>query len=488
MAFSLSIGGSVHAGEEASFDPLAYARALADQAVQDKILRNLPIHVQVAREVELTQALAELNLPENDVGTIMEEIEKGLQADSEENLEKIVDAIKWQNTLVGTFKSPYEIDRDYAKTLMGEKGIQSVESFLGQFPDLSAKVGIYKKDVAGISLTVADAASDVLLYKNLTKRRIANVMDLIKKDYNGFLRALDLSLEAEGKHEEQRGENPPNEYFVRNVACSALRKYVSQEHRLMGTFPFNKHVLAPLIVRWGWEKVSAALRERWFPEITPSLPHENVVFKTERAFKIAQASSWAYIKQDDGTLKALKGIPPVSLSYCFSKFWNFFYPSSVDFGNTIRRGSGGLQFLNTTIGLHIPNVLFSDTALVLYDFLGIGYSAKCFDESMSVRWTEYAVDKRKDFKLALEEYKRCSQTATISKEELIKAEKVLRNLVEEGHASKSWFPMSLVQQWRNFRKTGGNKITMLTGAWVAAVSTVKAAILSKKAYDWWKSQ
>ncbi len=491
MAFSLGIGGMIYAGEneEEEFNPLAYGAGVAAASQGDRDQRAMPEHEKVAMEIELDEANKELCLPENDPDRIMEAVSLGREEDAREIVDEYVKAVEWQNTLLGSINTPFKIDKtqvkEFANSSFGDDSVAYFEKQFMEVPDLDIKIGLYKKDFAGLSLTAADALSDVLLYKNLTKKRIEIVTESIKNDYNGFIRALSQSLEAEEKHEILRGEQGPDDYHVRTISCAHLRRYVSLKHRLMGIFPFNKEVLAPLILRWGWEKVSAMLKERYFPEVPPSQSDEAILFSLERSFKITKAENFAYVHDADGDLKVFKGTPPLSLSYFVSQAWNFLYPASTDFGHLLRRSRAGLEFMNNTIDLHIPNFLLSENAFYVYDFLGIGFSAKCFDDSMSVRWAEYAVDKRKTLKIALTEYKRCIENPMVPKDELALAEGKVRELVEEGHRPRSWFPMSLSQQWRNFRQTGGSKISTVTGYWVAAMSAIKGISYGKRAIEWW---
>lgn len=490
MAIFLGMGGMIYAAEneaeENTFDPLAHVMEVEASSQNDRDFKALPEHEKVAREMELQEALKELDLPENDLSLMQKEVADGKIKDSRDDLDAYVATVKWQNTLLGVMDSPLKVDRAMVNGWIGKEDLEFIEGFAGKFSDTTiAKLGLYKGDLASLSFTAADALSDVWLYKSLTRKKIEIIIDSIKNDYNGFIRALSLSLDAEDKHELSRGEKGPDDFYVRSVACAHMRKYISQKHRLMGAFPFNKHVLAQLVLRWGWEKVSVMLKDNCFPQEPDADAEEDIFFRAERIYKTQEAKRRAFVKDANGNLKAFDGPPPFSMTYCFSEAWNFFYPSSTDFGKLIRGSKASLEFLNEHVGLYIPQFLFHDYAYYVYDFLGIGFSAQSFDDAMGARWAEFAVDKRKALKIALDEYKKCIENPNVPKDELKLAENTLWGLVEEGLRPSSWFPMSLVQQWKNFRQVGSNKISTVTGYWVAAVGLAKGLVFGKKVADWW---
>ncbi len=357
------------------------------------------------------------------------------------------------------------------------------------FPPL--EIGLYKKDLVHLSLTAADLAGDVLLYKHLTKRRVETILASLKKDYNGCIRALELSLAAERKHELAQGEKGGDAYFIKMIACAPLKIYISKNHYLMGSLPFNKAVLIPLVARWGWEKVSAHLRGR----LLVDLPYvktaaqgigifggDDPQMETNRLWALGKTFDSAYEYDKKGDLKPVKGVSPLSLSYCVSRVSNFFYPSSVRLGGSLK---SGLQFLNDTIGLYIPKVCFSKEADVVFDFLGIGFSAQAFDASLSAKWLEYTVQERSTLLLYLREYKELLESPQTPQEKLLKSEQKLRNFVENGHQDTSWFPMSLAQQWKNFRFMGGSTLGRYATTWVVGVSMIKGALNLKKLYNWY---
>ncbi|MBA2307319.1 hypothetical protein H0W26_04270, partial [Candidatus Dependentiae bacterium] len=259
IAISLGIGGGLYAAE--FINPLAHAKGVSQRVKNVQAFRGLSEEEKVAIKMEMQEALAELALKENRSETILEEAQAMCKQDSQEEFDEALDTVKWQNTLLGTVKIPLPFK-------------------------LHIPLGLYKSDLAEFSLTGADAVGDILLYKSLTRKRIEAVFESIKADYTGLLRALTQSLDAEAQYELTQEDGVSNDYFITTVACAPLRKYLAEKHRLMGTFPLNKNVLAPLVLRWGWERISTVLRESFFPEINLNNAHDSKPTRAERTMTL----------------------------------------------------------------------------------------------------------------------------------------------------------------------------------------------------------
>ncbi|MBA2306538.1 hypothetical protein H0W26_00150, partial [Candidatus Dependentiae bacterium] len=88
-------------------------------------------------------------------------------------------------------------------------------------------------------------------------------------------------------------------------------------------------------------------------------------------------------------------------------------------------------------------------------------------------------------KILLEEYKECVENPNTKEDELMSVKATLRQVVEEGHQVNSWFPMSLSEQWKNFRYTGSGEIPSMARKWLMAVTVFKGAFSLKGIWNWW---
>jgi hypothetical protein len=98
----------------------------------------------------------------------------------------------------------------------------------------------------------------------------------------------------------------------------------------------------------------------------------------------------------------------------------------------------------------IPDALLSDTAFSVYDFLGVCFGAKMFDEIYTVRWTKYVIEHRTELRALLKAYERAVESGVQKKE----AEEALKKFIEDGHRDKGKLPTTMLGSWWQAIKNG----------------------------------
>lgn len=402
-------------------------------------------------DLEIRQVMDDLkNDPENDISHIVDELDRERAGDAEYDHQKELNAIKWQNTVL---------------------------------TDPRNKFALYKKDIIEVGLLAADVAADVKLYRILTNRRIDHVYSSLIKDFNGCIALLQRTKDSEGRYDGRMEDMSTfAQMFTdtvrgRDVLLNPLRRYLSENHALLkGYSPFNKKTLVPLLARWGWEKVSDFLESKLL--VSPDSAIEECMESAKNFFlnplsgaeKIGTsieklgAHATAYESNDLGYVRPLDSgsVPPVSVTLGLYGLLSLVNPTK-GIPKILKKLSLGINsavgdMLNVTGGFYgfgVPKFLFSKTAQLGFEILGIGFSAHFYDSTNSEKWTTFVLVNREELLTKLRAYKRALDQASDGEEALVEARADLREFVERGHAISTWKGLS---NWWDVRATGKHYI------------------------------
>lgn len=389
-------------------------------------------------------------------------IEADADSEDERKIERLIDVVEVKNALD---------EQEEKKNVL--KQIKSQNTLLASY----GPIGIYKRDLLEGGFLAADFLADIKLRNFLTQRRIEFITNKLLTEPDELVAMINRVNESHARYEERSEINPSigkafiNKPKALDALLNPLRRYVEEHHALAaGYVPFNRRTIIPLLARWGWEKISAALKNRLIlqPEYMGEENRE-LLFNDQKMFNERnRAFLSAFDETPDGKLVS-RPITESPLSLCtYIKI--FMYAANPVqgiqkflFSSTDNPWLGRWKFLSEKMGLKLPEFLFSDNTRLALEFLGIGYSLNYFDYNKSKQWEEYVIKNRELLLKKILTYKRLITKASSDEKELVAARDDLRTFVEKGHESTSWIPGSDITSWWEARDSGRNMITRWLG-------------------------
>lgn len=416
---------------------------------------------------EIRQILVELkNDPDSNPANFLAELNRDLGIGAKVESADELDWIKWQNTLL---TSP------------------------------NSSVGLYKRDFIESGLLAADIYADVQLYNALTKRRIEHIMVALLDDTDGMIDVLKQVIDSAARYEERMSNMSTfaqmfaNHVRSRNILLNPLRRYLDEHHVLIkGINPFNRITLVPLLARWGWEKASSWIENKLIAK--PAWQKQGSVtdmLTQSQFFPKFEAHRSAYQSNPEGDLYEVSrdldnpvgvttGLIGLTSLITLNPFRGLRkYVARYGYEDaSLQRLLGNISWVNRFGGLGIPNFLFTKTAKLGLEVLGIGFSAKCYDAINNTRWKNFVIQHREKLLRKLLAYRRALAHASSGEDKVMKAKQSLRKLVEEGHNSSGWIPGTALSEWWATREEGKKSIqnALYYGA---------AALVSLKLGHWW---
>jgi len=386
-------------------------------------------------------------------------------ADTEEEAQKEIDHIKWQNTLLTT---------------------------PGSF------VGIYKGDAIKIGLLVTDIFADMVLYKELSRRHKDHIYDNLTRDTDEVIALLKRVRDSESRYEERMSHmSEIAKIFTdhaanRDTLLNPMRRFLDDKHNLVpGLLPLNSKTFVPLIARFGWEKISSWMNAKLLVKSEwagisgmKTLLDPNFAAKSKAQVNAYQPNHAGYLKQlpseemPFGLATLLYGLtffvnPARSVAKLAENI-----PLLKSMNNSGMPLLKNYRIVNIVGGFGIPSFFFSDMAQLGLEVTTILYAAKKFEKENSNTWKLYVIENRHKLLKKLEKYQAALNSASEGEESLENAKKSLRKFIDKGHKTDSWIPGQSLAQWWAQREEGKLAVStyLLWGS---------AALLAMKAGHWW---
>ncbi len=344
------------------------------------------------------------------------------------------------------------------------------------------KFGWYNRDFVEAGFIGAGIVADVMLYQQLLKRRLDVVLQSLKTDYNAFIKIIKAVNTAEEKYEEQYEEKSAlgklftNDKNNRAALVAPMKKYIADKHKYVGFWGLSKTTLVPLLLRWGFDKVSDFLENSIISNDAYKPYH---MFKKLIATDGRRPTEWrAFQRTDRGDLVPAEKTPFSFINIARLVQWMYnptYVMAKMGAPNFVQR----IKFMSTIGGVQIPKFLLSEATQLGIEIIGLGFAAKNFDAMNSLMWSDYCTAHREALLSALEDYKTAKENPAMAEQSLAQAEQKLKDFVHAGHEKKSWLPGAFLRQWWTSRASGE--------AWIPTWTTVGlAAVLGVKAYMWYK--
>jgi hypothetical protein len=384
------------------------------------------------------------NDPEFDPKVILEEVRQDLEEAARDDKEKRLATLRAQNELLSS-------------------------------PDYS--VGLYKSDFVKGSFLLSNIFADVALFRNLTQRRVEKILISMKEDIIELIRILEQAKASEDRYDERLEQLNPIARAQQRLANSKdaflnpLRRYIDEKHVLMSwRMPFNKATVFPLLMRFGWEKLSSFAEAKLI---------EPVQYTDHLDEDLSQAHACAFRRNAQGVLTPLEWHEsPFSVTGVLKIARAFFDPASLTRDALAEGQLRRLGVVNKLFGFKIPDFVFSDTAKFAFDVFGMGLSAKFYDTVNCYRWKTFVIVNREKLLRKLRAYRRALDQTDESVEAITKAETSLKKFIIKGHQSSSWLPWIPVQEWWEQRDAGQNYIPSRLGFLMFGMGAYKLA-------KWW---
>lgn len=388
---------------------------------------------------------AEIDVTIREIPTILEEAnykeivnkEEQRQAKQEKKKEQAQDEkIKWQNTLL------------WATAVSSSR-------FIPQF-------GIYKKDAVEGSFFAANIVSDIFLYKRIHNNRIAKISSLIKTNYLQMLDELEKvqksqeAFEKEYDEKSMLGKMLVNQRRKKNSLANPLRNYIQQHHSLIKYNPFKQETIVPLIVRFGVEKATTLLKNKFIEEVS---------IWDNRYGKVYEENAQGELVESDSR--------PISL-LSILKWGQWFSNPFLAF---VRERSNsfvsGMKWFNKKYKWGIPECIYTPTGRAVIELIGLGWGVKLFDGGSNALWAEYVVGHMDELKKILQEYKKAKESFK-QDSEIKRIEKDIKEYVAKGHDTASFIPARLLRQWWTARNSANARISFLIAFPIACIAGWKA--------------
>lgn len=452
---------------EASQKMKMYAQDRANPAMRGfRSLKKRAIDpgVAAANKMEIRRIIHELkNDPDNDPSRILADIQREKKIDEDEETQKEIDEIKWQNTLL---------------------------------TDPTNFVGLYKGDFIQSGLLIADILADVKLYNVLTRRRIEHIINSILSDIDMFIALLKQVNESEARYEERMaGISAFAQMFIdqvrgRDILLNPLRRYLVDNHSLMkGYMPFNRETIAPLMARWVAERASDWVQGKLLvPSVFSDMntwTAKDVMkkFANPRILENLDARRCAFQPNKAGYLVAFKPEEaPFSVTAGLKALLFLINPikaiQKLTYTDTSNPWIWRAWFANKVAGLGLPEFIFSDPVKHLCEVAGIVIAAKRFDAINTSKWGTYVLQNRDDLNHLLLDYRHALDNASSGDTVIAQAAQAIREFVEKGHESSSWIPGTELSAWWMVRDEGRNDIHSLLRNGIAALLVLKLG-------HWW---
>lgn len=338
--------------------------------------------------------------------------------------------------------------------------------------------GIYKGDLLEIARTAGDLAVDTYVRKILLRKRTDAIFASVKEDYAELLKILevveggvngwDTIFSAVVKHGLMA-----QFAFIRNNSrtraahANPLINYIKDKHKYFGMVPITMETFLPLLARWSWTKASGALENKY----ATTVANDGII----RAPIAKFANMFTYKDNDEGKPVLARAIFPLSpvrwimrgirLANDPFRYFRWEWPLHDRRGLRIAAATSMLP-------VPIPGALLSDTAFHVYDFIGVCFGAKIFDEIYTVRWTKYAIEHRTELRALLKAYERAVSSG-VQKEE---AEAALKRFIDDGHRDKGKFPGTMLNGWWQAIKAGHSTLPAWVGLAITGTLLARAAL------------
>lgn len=427
-----------------------------------------------AREVEAAslEARLEMERMEKEMPDIAAERDAELLQDVRDAAAAKTEGIKWQNTL-----------------------LTPQHWFMG----------LYKRDIPEFIKLAGDLGADVLMYKNLLKRREANTESYIKAHIEEFIKVLEEAKKAQEIVEKKYEEMPLlkraliSKPLLVSISQRALRAYIERYHRLIGFNPFTKDTIIPLAARFAWQKISDGLidqlieKEDWLRD------------DGWRAFKKDDKGNYFACKDPSSVIE--KSQTPLSLvtllSYMVSplstvgknlnKCISYIVPKLVFKEAGVPNGfmqpadlakvahEQDPNFIYSYMG--VPSWVFSPEMKLAAEFATLGLSAQMYDHVNNHHWIEYVVLHRDKLLEILKHYQAALAEFGKGHDEVKDWEDQIRKFVSKGHRPNSWIPGAQLRRWWEAMTAGHIKFANYLSYPVALLVGWNTAKLGYYAYN-----
>lgn len=362
---------------------------------------------------------------------------------------------------------------------IGEDRLEKLRWYNTLLTSDKSLIGLYKGDFVDAALTVGDLTVDSLMRKMLLTKRIDTILESMVSDSTELLLILDHIEEAVAAHDQNywatflktlRFPNPR----VRIAQANPLINYIQEKHRYFGKLPFTSSTILPMLARWFYYKGSNAIARRFSPSLQDGaalLPlgvYNVTSYKKDKHGKVSYSNAWPGFP-----------IAPVRWLTAGLRWWyDPFKPTGV-------REVLDRKVIDAKLGvarLPIPSIFTSGAAFQAYDFLGLCFGAKIFDELYMQRWIHYVIKHRAQLRLLLKTY---DSTVRLS-DERKEAREALKKFIEKGHRDKGTLPGSMVGAWWQAIRGGHTVVPAwinlaVTGTLIARGLLVYLALTKKTA-------
>lgn len=407
-------------------------------------------------------------------------IEASVDSEDTRKLDRLMDTVETQNALD---------EAEEKKNML--HAIKKQNTLLASY----GRVGIYKSDVVEVGLQLADFAADLKLYQFLKQRRIDYIVGKLLGGNDELVATIKRVNDSHARYEERSVMDPSMAKILKNktkaldTLLNPLRRYVSENHSLApGYIPFNRKTILPLLARWGWEKLSAEIKNRMIvsPSVAGTLgvDEESLLFTDPKFLREKNdALFYAFDENSEGKLvRRTLTDTPISLSTCIKGLRYASNPvqgiQKILFSSTDNPWLGRWKFISKKLGLNLPDFLFTNAMRNGLEFLGMGYSLNYLEHQLSREWEEYVVKNRELLYRLVTTYTRLLTKPLSTESELTAAREAIRAFVVKGHESTSWIPGKDLSTWWNARDNGRNMISRWLGIGAAALIVGKVA-------HWW---
>ncbi len=330
----------------------------------------------------------------------------------------------------------------------------------GQWP-----VGIYVRDLIEGPKIAIDLAADILMYKNLLKRRVNTLYSHIVGQHQEILAVLEQVKQGQENYERVYEELTPiaryntNKQALLDAALNPLRSYVSGKHTLVGYNPFTKNTILPIVLRFIWQKIGNGIVDGLLVDDTLD---DRFFYAYEKNAAGKRVPIKIKTEAQNGTVEEDYLFPPplsvtnianLVLNPVRSSLANWRKSINTFFMSCLRRPMN----LNVKPLVGIPSFISSPEFKFISELGAVAFAAQIFDQINSYYWQQYVVENKEKLLDILENYKQALSTLGKGSEEVSYWEQKIRKFIIRGHTPPSVMPGTMLRRWWDTLKGGQMK-------------------------------
>lgn len=325
-----------------------------------------------------------------------------------------------------------------------------------------AVLGLYKGDIVEAGRFAADMAIDQTVRKHLLKKRIDHILESMKEECIELLSIIDHVEQCKDEWDASiKAAQEKNRWLIvnwrlRTAQANPLINYIQDKHRCFGILPLSTTSFLPLLMQWGWHKFSEnSIAKRYAPKLEDK----------HRLLWTASLSAQSFKVNDKGETVVSDAIPffPVAPVRWLTGGLRFLYdPFRPVWGRLNEAKELNQKFWLRKV-VPVPELLTSDTAFTIYDFLGVCFGAKLIDQMYTARWTDFVLKHRLKLRSLLLAYSEAVKKGT----NVAFAEDDLKKFIEKAHRDKGVLPGSMVGTWLQAIRSGQTVMPYWIGVAIA---------------------